>query len=338
MKTYSSNGAGSETEPSSKLVGKLVCAVILLIILGALLYTLPSLMLLGNRRNPTSSPSSSSSPSPSPNSTSSVPPANAEYVQYALGLINSDRTSNNVSTVALSPVNSAQVHADDMLNNDYFSHWGSDGSKPYMRYTLAGGTGAVEENIAAYTMGAPSNVDTALSNLENEMMNNDAASNWGHRINILNPFHNEVSIGISIGNGRLYFVEDFINDYVQWTTFTVEQNQVTLAGTLSEQISLSQISIFYDSPPSNLTSYQLENPPYNDGYTQGTLVGLALPPNYQSVKGITITAQTWTQQGQTFKIVFDMTQAFNTYGNGVYTLYLTTINQDLLTSYSIWHN
>jgi len=140
-----------------------------------------------------------------------------------------------------------------MLKNNFFSHWNTVGYKPHMRYTLAGGKGAVSENIAAYTQGAPSDIKTALKNLESDMMNNDASSNWGHRNNILNLFHNKVSIGISYGNSQVYFVQDFIDEYVQWSTFSVTPNQVTLIGSLTKQMTLSQVNIFYDSLPSNLT-------------------------------------------------------------------------------------
>jgi uncharacterized protein YkwD len=303
------------------VVSGVVLILVVLILIIALLYYAPTVI------------------SYVKNSLNSSSSANyAELVKYALTIINNDRTSNGLLAVNLSSVNSGQVHADDMFKNDYFSHWGTDGSKPYMRYTLAGGRGAVDENIAAYTQGTPSDLETALKDLENDMMYNDAGSNWGHRDNILNPLHNGVSIGISYGGGRLYFVEDFINDYVNWSTFTVVQNQVSLAGSLSNQMTLSEVNIFYDSLPSNLTSYQLDNSPYNGAYTQGTFVGMALPPNYQSQQGVTITAQTWVQSGLTFRIEFDMSQAFNLYGKGVYTIYLQTDSQDSLTSYSIWHN
>jgi uncharacterized protein YkwD len=282
-------------------------------------------------------PNSSPTPNPSP-SLSPTSYTHEELVNYSLTLINLDRSSRGLSNVSLSPIDSGQVHADDMFNHGFFSHWGTDGSKPYMRYTLAGGKGAVEENIAAYLQGSPSDLKTALRDLEFNMMYDDASSNWGHRDNILNSFHNEVSIGISHDTGRLYFVEDFIDDYVNWSTFAITQNQVTLIGSPTKQMSLSQVNIFYDSLPSNLTAYQLDNSPYVGSYTQGTFTGMALPPNYQSQQGITITAQTWVQSALTFQIKFDLSQVFNAYGKGVYTIYLQTTSQDSLTSYSIWHD
>ncbi len=265
-------------------------------------------------------------------------PSHDELVNYTLSLINSDRTSHGLQNVSLSLVDSAQKHADDMLEHDFFSHWDTNGYKPYMRYTLAGGEGAVAENIAAFTQGAPSDLRSALKSLEWSMMNDDAQWNWGHRDNILDAFHNRVSIGISYDDNRLYFVQDFTNEYVQWSTFDLGQNgEVVLVGSLSKSLSLSQIDIFYDSVPSSLTQTQLENPPYEGAYTQGTFVGMALPYGYQSTQGITITAQTWTQSGVAFQIGFDLTPAFNMDGGGIYTLYLQSSNQDSLTSCSIWH-
>ena len=162
-------------------------------------------------------------------------------------------------------------------------------------------------------------------------------SGWGHRDNILNPSHNKVSIGIAYDPNNVYFVQDFIDEYVQWSTFSVTQNQVTLIGRLTRQVALSQVTIFYDRLPLNLTKDQLQKSPYNGAYTQGTFIGMALPPGYTSVTGITITAQTWTQTGTSFQIQFNMASAFNTRGKGVYTIYLQTTSQNVLTTYSIWN-
>ena len=191
-------------------------------------------------------------------------------------MINSDRQANGLQNVTLSSIDSAQLHAEDMLKNGYVSHWDMNGYKPYMRYTLAGGQGAVAENIA--WQGETGNsvgidVESALKDMEYSMMYNDSASNWGHRDNILNPLHNEVSIGIAYDNNNVYFVEDFINDYISWNQLSVNGNEVTMQGTIQTQPSnIKQIGIFYDNP-SPLTVNQLEQAPYQDGYDAGTYVG-----------------------------------------------------------------
>ena len=69
-----------------------------------------------------------------------------ELYDYLLGLINADRVANGLLPVSLGSNPAAQKHADEMFTNDYISHWGLDGMKPYMRYTLEGGYSYSSEN------------------------------------------------------------------------------------------------------------------------------------------------------------------------------------------------
>jgi len=264
-------------------------------------------------------------------------------VDYALTLINTDRAANGLQNVSLSSVNSGQIHAEDMLENGYFSHWDLNGFKPYMRYSLAGGRGSVSENIAAYIGRFGLDPKTALKNLEWSMMYDDASSEWGHKYNILNPFHNKVSIGVAYDEDKgLYFVEDFENDYVEWSKLTVSNGKITMAGTLTKSgLTLEKVAIYFDSPVS-LTTQQIANPPYSGSYSAGSYIGLALPPGMVAVGGTTITADTWSQNGQSFQISFSLSQVINSHGKGVYTLCLqsnleNTATEDYsLTSYSLW--
>jgi uncharacterized protein YkwD len=43
----------------------------------------------------------------------------------------------------------ATKHAQEMAVEDFASHWGRDGRKPYHRYSFAGGTQATQENVSA---------------------------------------------------------------------------------------------------------------------------------------------------------------------------------------------
>src|SRR5256885_5373545 len=43
----------------------------------------------------------------------------------------------------------ASGHALDMVKGNFLSHWGSDGRKPYHRYSFAGGTAAAQENVSS---------------------------------------------------------------------------------------------------------------------------------------------------------------------------------------------
>ncbi len=84
--------------------------------------------------------------------------------------------------------------------------------KPYMRYTLLGGNGVVDENIAYMYNSSGINAVNALKEMEYNFMYNDYnCCNNGHRKNILTPQHNEVSIGVAFNATSVYLVEDFIN-------------------------------------------------------------------------------------------------------------------------------
>src|SRR4030042_3462042 len=156
-----------------------------------------------------------------------------ELAAYALWLINSDRHNNGLENVTLSNTQCAQQHAADMLRNNYFSHWDLRGFKPYMRYTLVGGKGSVAENCAAQ-LGYHSDLKDTLKQLEWSMVYDDASSNWGHKYNILDPFHNKVGIGIAYDNNNVYLFQDFEDDHVSWSMLTCSNNQVTMRGTLTK--------------------------------------------------------------------------------------------------------
>ncbi len=269
-----------------------------------------------------------------------TPPTSTQYAQeelvdYALSLINSDRQSSNVSEVTLSSVRSAQQHAEDMLKNGYFSHWDTNGYKPYVRYTLAGGRGAVNENIAVHSA---SSLDpkTAITDLEWSMMNDDAESNWGHKANILDAFHNKVSIGIAYNSNSLYMVQDFENEYVHWANLNVSNGTAFLAGTLtSSLLRIGQVDIYFDGLV-NLTAVDLSNFPYNGIYDSGLFVGSVAVSRLILSEGIFVVPQTWDESGQAFQIKFSLSQFFSQFGEGIYTLCLWSTDGKCLTSHSIF--
>jgi len=324
------------TSPFKTILALLLVAVII----GAIIWTAPSILSILQKNN-----HSSDVPITIPPNQTSPPTYNrTELVNYALSLINSDRTRSGLSSVTLSLIDSAQQHADSMLAHGYFSHWDTNGYKPHMRYTLAGGQGSVSENIACLYSSGSVDLKATIRDLEYQMMYDDASSAWGHKHNILTPFHNRVSIGIAFDDHNLYFVEDFENDYVDWSTLTASNGEVVMAGNLEKSgLSIQHVAIYYDNPVS-LTAQQLKNPPYSGSYDAGTYVGMALPSGWESVGGITITAGTWFQTGQSFQIGFDLSPAFTVHGKGVYTLCLqsnleNTLEEDnSLTSYSIWYS
>ncbi len=280
----------------------------------------------------------SMNPSGSPN-TQAGTPTYSELVNYALELINTDRQEQGLQNVTLSSVNSGQVHADEMLKNGYFSHWDMNGYKPPVRYTLAGGKGAVAENLAwrgVTGLFASVDVKSALKDLEYSMMYDDASSDWAHRDNILTASHNKVSIGIAYDSHNVYLVQDFEDDYVSWSQLSYSGGIVTMKGTIERQGNIQQVAIYFDNA-NGLTASQLGQAPYTSGYNPGTFVGLVLPSGFISQSGITIEATTWIQNGRSFDVSFPLNSAIEANSQGIYTLYLETgqSTTDSLTTYCL---
>lgn len=279
------------------------------------------------------------------------PPNYSILESYALSIINENRTSFNLSTVTVSPIPSGQEHADSMLKYGYFSHWDTNGYKPYMRYSILNGTGFVEENVAYEYTNIPvftstQSVENAIGNLEWQMMNNDSlCCNNGHRDNILNPFHNRVSIGIAYDLTHIYFVEDFETYLANLVTPVINGTIVTLQGSTLQTLSPTSIQIFYDNTPAQLSAAQL-NTEYNGPYNAGTFVGGVLPSCdrllqscYRFSQGITVSASSWSVTSSSIDIAFSLGNFVKADGNGVYTIYLTQGSQsspEYLTSISIF--
>ncbi len=296
------------------------------------------------------------------NSTSTVPQndtfnvSNAnvsKYVNYTLNLINSERKQFNLTPVTLDTEPSAEQHSESMLDNGYFSHWDIYGMKPYMRYTLLGGRGSMDENVAyratIYSCPAgstcnvpPINVTSAINYMENSMIYNDSlCCDNGHRMNILNPNHNKVSIGVAYNKTTVYLTEDFIDHYINWLQDTpnVYNQNVSLYGDLSPGYRYQGTEIIYDPIPQNMTLAELNQ---TSSYSYGTPVGGVANGTYYYPGLITLYASTYRLSKTSFEINFSISNLYQKYGSGVYTVGVFLTNSSggsfLGGSYSIFLN
>ena len=254
---------------------------------------------------------------------------------YTLSLINKDRSEYGLSNVTIAPTPSGQQHANNMLQYSYFSHWDIYGIKPYMRYTILGGNGSMQENVAYTKSGVKAcigslctsygniNVTAALAQMEYNMMYNDSVCcNNGHRDNILNPYHNEVSIGIAYNSSSVYLVEDFINNYISWLNSTprIIGNEIILEGNIAPGYKLSTIEMIYDPPVSQMSVAQLDN---TSEYSYGqAAAGIVSNPFDYYPSLITINADRYYVEGNDFFIEFNNSKVVRKYGAGEYTVAL----------------
>jgi len=256
---------------------------------------------------------------------------------FALTQINADRAANGTGPVSLDYNEAAQQHADSMLYYEYFSHFDTQGYKPYMRYSLLGGRAADYENVAYYSsvFKSTSSVEDAIKTLENLMVYNDSVCcNNGHRNNILDPLRNRVSIGVAYSNTHVYFDEEFENSYLN-LNFSVTGSSasdpyyVTMTGAPTQAVPApSSVYVAFDSTPTPETKTQLNNSPHE--YGPGTLVGGILPRDSfletcaRFTAGTTVCADTWRFTSTSVDIAFSLEDFVKNYGPGVYTVYLVT--------------
>ncbi|WAL58803.1 CAP domain-containing protein [Thermocoleostomius sinensis] len=110
---------------------------------------------------------------------------NATFVNQVLELTNQFRAQNGLAPLKLnSELNAAaQAHSQDMAQNDYFSHTGKNGSKPWDRAKVVGYEArSMGENIAA-------------GQTTPEAVVQGWINSPGHRANLLNPNYTELGVG-----------------------------------------------------------------------------------------------------------------------------------------------
>ena len=181
--------------------------------------------------------------------------------QHMLDLINQDRADYGLEPVALGDNSSAQRHAEDMLEYGYSSHWSSSGLKPYMRYSLNGGTGMSAENISGRKCPLSPSVRYRTTDHETsvEETHTGLMQSPGHRRNILNPWHTIVHLGLACDDVGCAIVQLFDRDYLSYSNLPSisEDGVLTFTAEFAGGFELSGIQVWYDELPHVLTFGQL---------------------------------------------------------------------------------
>ena len=183
-----------------------------------------------------------------------------------LELINDERAKARVDPVVLGDNVAAQLHAESSLANCFSSHWGVDGLKPYMRYSLAGGHQSNGENAlgADYCITATDGY-RAIGSIEQKIR--DGMDGWmdspGHRDNILDPWHKKVNIGLAWDTYNFRAIQHFEGDYVEYGQIPAIENGIfIMSGTVKNRAGFAderdlRVQVYYDQPPHTLTRGQV---------------------------------------------------------------------------------
>ena len=180
-----------------------------------------------------------------------------------LELINKHRKKHHKQPVELDihACRSANKTAQDAALNKYMGHWDSQGKKPYHRYALDGGDAHVSENASGVesTDFFKQDIDEMISLMkENHMlMYNERPPFDGHRLNILDPYHNQLGLGVAYDGSSFCYYEEFINDYLTKSSTKLQNGEVSMLFTIPDQFNLVGISISYDKPFKPMTRKEL---------------------------------------------------------------------------------
>lgn len=132
-----------------------------------------------------------------------------ELRQYVLSLVNRDRQMEGLTPLREDDLmnRSAQKHARDMAQREFFDHTNPDGEDPSDRYRKLGGSGGIAENILY--LKNPGDVTITLGVIDRihlQWMNSPL-----HRKNILTAQYTKFGFGIAVETltGETYAVENF---------------------------------------------------------------------------------------------------------------------------------
>ena len=164
-----------------------------------------------------------------------------------------------------------------MLSEGYLAHWGLNGLKPYMRYTLSGGYNYGVENVS----GPPYYSDPDIYRHENVLdllkeTQSGLMESPGHRRNILNKWHKKVNIGIAFNESAVSVVQQFEGDYIEFTKLpSIENGVLSFSGSTLGGFLLKSVQVWYDQTPHSLTLGQVGS---THCYTAGTPIVFLRPP------------------------------------------------------------
>jgi hypothetical protein len=176
---------------------------------------------------------------------------------HLLNQVNIERAEAGLTSLQLDGLACAvaQKHATEMARNNFLSHWGLDGQKPYHRYSFAGGVEAIQENEAAINTSTPIASDEVPIHLMSlhRSMHDEAPPDDGHRKAILNPINTHVGFGVADYGFCVRLCELYLARYVAIDPYAVTaspRDKFVFSGRLLQpNYSVEDIDVFYEPLP-----------------------------------------------------------------------------------------
>ena len=186
----------------------------------------------------------------------------AELRLHMLELINHERSLRGLEAVVMAYNEGAQLHAEDLVENQYMSHWNLRGETPSMRHTWAGGHDYSVENLSfkrvvdAAGFCAPPVSEQILDGMMAGLMDSPS-----HRDTILRPHHREVNIGIANSCHDMVMTQVFEGEYVRFSLPPeLAGGRLAMAGQVTPEVNLNDrtnVVVTWDPPLADYTRGQV---------------------------------------------------------------------------------
>jgi len=246
--------------------------------------------------------------------------------RYVLDLVNADRRATGLPPVERDEVaeRAAQEHAEDMAHLGFTAHWGSDGSVPEERYTLAGGLHFVQENAACFFDAAERPLDprarfetSPLEQIEAAFMG-EVPPHDGHRKNILKATHTGLGIGLAqpLDLAQPCMTQEFVDERGKYEALPRKAalgQSVRVAGELAEPLRFGGVGLSRIEPRRALTAKHLNS---TSSYPIPAPYRTYFPEGYQTPKPVQL-------DGRRFSIEVPLTDRKRPgrYGVSVWAIY-----------------
>ncbi len=307
---------------------------------------------------PATTPTASPTPTPMPTATSAEL---RELQEYALELINTDRARNGVAPVTLGSNPAAQMHAEEMVEHDYFSRWWVDGRSTYMVYSATGGASYVRESIiwtgwreedwqAANC--ASTRVRCDLSSPREVIAETHANRMSTQPENILDKGHRAVNTGIAFNQRWIVIVQHFEGGEVEADALPHLSSDGALSLSVSKASTdvevAGSVGVYFDPLPTPKSPDSIDNA---DNYCTGEgfsvdcgspAIRVLKPPatgrSYSNLNANDVVADVWDEDENSFSFSASLGELASR--PGVYTVVIwrasdTTILTDRLLELSV---
>jgi hypothetical protein len=156
-----------------------------------------------------------------------------------------------------------------MAVNGYLGHWGLDGRKPDQRYAEVGGRDADGENVIGDDEGPKWLLSSSQVFSKTRMEEDEGAlfgekpPDDGHRVNIIDPLHTSVGIGLSRAEGeypRVSCSQEFIDHYGEYSDIphALRRNgKFTLTGKLIKGAHIQCVDLRWEDFPKSMTADEI---------------------------------------------------------------------------------